>query len=83
MCKAHYWIISTPNYGEHIIGRCTLCGREVDYTVLQEQDKGWRQICLTNSLTRPDVNLDRILAHRTNNRRRKSESQKLSRGRVR
>jgi len=82
MC-IHYWVISIPNHGEHIIGRCRWCKERRDFTVLQEQDKGWHQICLTNSLTRPDMNLDRILASRTNNGKRKPGSQKLSRGRVR
>lgn len=77
MCQ-HYWQISSPALGEHIIGKCKWCGREVDYTLLQARDKGWGQICLANSLTRPEVSMDRIMAVKKPRGR-----PRLSRGRVR
>uniref|UniRef100_A0A6M3IR17 Uncharacterized protein n=1 Tax=viral metagenome TaxID=1070528 RepID=A0A6M3IR17_9ZZZZ len=81
MCK-HYWDISTGTYGEHIIGKCKLCGETRDFTVLQAVDKGWGQICLVNTLTRPEVSMTTIMADRTGKITKKPKS-KLSRGRVR
>ena len=62
MCKAHYWLISSPAHGKHIIGICKLCGAKKDFTVLQMNEKGWKQICLANTLTRPEVDMSRIMA---------------------
>jgi len=62
MCKAHYWLVSTLTYGEHIIGICKHCHETRDFTELQAQDMGWKQICLANTLTRPDVDMSRIMA---------------------
>jgi len=62
MCKAHYWLVSTPAHGEHIMGKCKRCGKLRDFTVLQEQDKGYRQLCLANTLTRPEIDMSRIMA---------------------
>ena len=60
MC-VHYWLISTPAHGGHIIGKCKLCGEERDFTALQVRDKGWGQICLAKSLTRRGVDMSRIM----------------------
>jgi len=82
MC-IHFWLISTPAPREHITGICKYCKKKRDFTILQEQDRGFRQICLTNTLTRPDVDMTRIMADRTNNgKRKKGRPVKLSRGRV-
>jgi len=62
MCNPHYWLVSTPTHLEHIIGICKLCGAKKDFTALQMRDKGWGQICLANTLTRPEVNMNRIMA---------------------
>ena len=78
MCQ-HHWIVSTPTKGEHEIGVCTNCGDTIDFSILQEQDKGWRQICLANTLTRPDVDMSRIMAVK----KPKGRQSKYSRGRVR
>ena len=61
MCKAHYWQISTSAPEEPVIGTCKLCGETRDFTALQMRDKGWGQICLANTLTRPDVDMSRIM----------------------
>lgn len=61
MCN-HYWSISTLEHGEHEVGICKYCGDKKDFTVLLAEDKGFNQICLANTLTRPDVSLERILA---------------------
>ena len=61
LCKAHYWLVSSPAHGQHIIGKCKHCGELRDFTVLQEQDQGYRQICLANTLTRPEVNMSTIM----------------------
>ena len=58
----HYWLISTPAHGQHIIGICKLCGAERDFTELQMRDKGWGQICLANTMTRPEVTMSTIMA---------------------
>lgn len=52
---------SSPSHGEHIVGICKLCGAKKDFTVLQMRDKGRNQICLANTLTRPDVDTSRIM----------------------
>ena len=31
----HIMVISPPEYGQHQIGKCKLCGHTVDYTLLQ------------------------------------------------
>jgi len=61
MCKAHYWLLTTPTHGEHIIGRCKYCRAIRDFTILLEQDQGYRQICLADTLTRPEISMDRIM----------------------
>ena len=78
MCKAHHWQIPTPTYGEHLIGICKLCGEKRNFTELQERDKGWGQICLTNTLTRPEVSMRTIMAQY----KPKANREMLSRGRV-
>ena len=81
MCKAHYWLIPPLTHGEHLIGICKLCGKKRDFTELQAQDMGWKQICLANTLTRPEVSMTTIMADRTGKITKKPKS-KLSRGRV-
>ena len=61
MCQ-HYWVIPPPTYDEHLIGVCRRCGATKDFTELQEQDMGYKQICLANTLTRPVVDMSRIMA---------------------
>jgi len=78
MCKAHYWLVSTPVHGEHIIGKCRYCGAERDFTILQTRDKVWGQICLANTLTRPDVDMSRIMAVK----KPRGRQSNYSRGRV-
>ncbi len=79
----HHIHINTLAPGEHIIGTCSKCGRQVDYTILQEQDKGFRQICLTNTLTRPGVDMSSIMKSRNGNGKKPKRKPRLSRGRVR
>ena len=78
MCKAHYWLVSTLTYGEHIIGKCKYCGEERDFTELQAADKGWGQICLANTLTRPEVSMKTTMAKY----KPRVKKEMLSRGRV-
>jgi len=75
----HHWLLATPAYGEHIIGRCKKCGEERDFSILQENDKGYRQICLADTKTRPGIDMSRIMEVK-NPRGRPSI---YSRGRVR
>ena len=82
MC-IHHWLISTPSYMGHIIGVCKYCHAQKDFTILQQEDKGYRQICLADTLTRPDVTLNRIVAE-GNGRSKKPRGRQsnYSRGRV-
>uniref|UniRef100_A0A6M3L0F5 Uncharacterized protein n=1 Tax=viral metagenome TaxID=1070528 RepID=A0A6M3L0F5_9ZZZZ len=66
MCK-HYYKINSPVQGEPLIGTCRFCGHTVNYTELQ---RGIIEIYNPNVL-RKDVNMDRILADRTNGGKRK------------
>jgi len=75
----HHFIISSPVKGGHIIGKCKWCGKEKDFTELQEQDKGYRQLCLANALTRPGIDMSQKMAVK----KPKNRPCKLSRGRVR
>jgi len=74
----HYWKVSTPAHGEHIIGECK-CGAKKDFTEIQEQDQGYRQICLTNTLTASGIDMTKIMAVK----KPKGRPSKYSRGRVR
>jgi len=78
MC-VHHWLLTTPAHGEHIIGRCKRCGETRDFTELQEQNMGYRQICLADTLTRPQVDMSRIMLVK----KPKKHKRELSRGRVR
>ena len=78
MC-IHYWLVTTPIHGEHIIGKCKKCGAETDYTILQEQDMGYRQICLADTLTRPEVTMSTIMGIK----KPRGRPSTASRGRVR
>ena len=77
MCN-HYWLISTSSYMGHIIGRCKICEETRDFTILQQEDKGYRQICLANTLTRPNVDMTRIMAVK----KPRGRQSNYSRGRV-
>jgi len=62
----------------HIIGRCKICEETRDFTILQQEDKGYRQICLANTLTRPNVDMTRIMAVK----KPRGRQSNYSRGRV-
>ena len=74
----HHWLVSTPTYGEHIIGTCKYCGEKKDYTILQARDKSYKQICLANTMTRPAVTMSTIMSVK----KPRGRPSKHSRGRV-
>ena len=78
MCQ-HYWKFNSPAHGEHLIGTCRYCGEDRDFTIIQENDKGWIQICLANTLTRPKVTMSTIMAVK----KPRGKQSTYSRGRVR
>lgn len=77
MC-VHFWLLPPPTYGEHIIGTCKYCGEARDFSELQAQDKGYKQICLADTLTRPPVTMSTIMSVK----KPRGRPSKYSRGRV-
>ncbi len=55
----HYMIVSSPEVGKHLIGVCKKCGREVDYTELQQK---YPLLSKANYLTREELTMSTIMA---------------------
>ena len=72
----HYWKISTPAIGEHIIGVCKLCGAVKDFTVLQYGIPG-----VTEKNNYEDFNMNTLMKSNQPKKPRGRKS-KYSRGRV-
>ncbi len=73
MC-IHCMIISTPEYGKHLIGICKYCGKVTDYTELQEKCP-----ILSNSMyfTREDISMDRIMASLNGGKKTRGRPKKM------